>query len=46
MFVDIALKAVGIQLIYAAIVVFSFTIAERIQKKKEQEKQEEAKHAE
>ena len=41
MFVDIALKAVGIQLIYAAIVVFSFTIAERIQKKKEAEKQKE-----
>lgn len=46
MFIDIALKAVGIQLIYAAIVVFSFTIAERVQKKKEQQKQEEGHHAE
>lgn len=45
MFVDIALKAVGIQLIYAAIVVFSFTIAERIQRKKEQEKEKEVNHA-
>lgn len=46
MFVDIAIKAVGIQLIYAAIVVFSFTIAEKVQKKKEQEKQEEVHNAE
>ena len=33
MFVDIALKAVGIQIIYAAIVVCVFTLAEKIRKK-------------
>lgn len=37
MFVDIALKAVIIQLIYAAIVVCGFSIGDRVVKKKEKE---------
>lgn len=36
LFVDIALKAVGIQIIYAAIVVTIFTIAEKKRKGKNQ----------
>ncbi len=34
MFVDIALKAVGIQLIYAIVVIAAFTIAEKAKKNK------------
>lgn len=43
MFIDIALKAVGIQIIYAAIVVICFTIGEKagIGHKKDGKEQEE-----
>lgn len=34
LFIDIALKAVGIQIIYAAIVVTIFTLAEKKKKEK------------
>ncbi len=36
LFIDIALKAVGIQIIYAAIVVTIFTIADKKNKHKDQ----------
>lgn len=39
LFVDIALKAVGIQIIYAAIVVTIFTIAEKKRKGKNQQEE-------
>ena len=39
LFIDIALKAVGIQIIYAAIVVIIFTIADKKNKHKDQQEE-------